>query len=115
MYWVGKAGNGEWNDIGNWSDVSGGLGGFCVPTRYDDVIFDNLSVVPAAGVKITNIPANFHNLTITNNAPSFTFTSTTIMNCYGSLNMRSNIVVSLDVYFLSKSLTEKITGVPNLT
>ncbi|MBK8705505.1 MAG: hypothetical protein IPN33_19390 [Saprospiraceae bacterium] len=38
LYWVG--GSGSWNDLTHWSLTSGGSGGECVPTPYDDVFFD---------------------------------------------------------------------------
>ncbi|MFN5417369.1 MAG: T9SS type A sorting domain-containing protein [Flavobacteriia bacterium] len=38
MYWVGGTGN--WNDVNHWSQTSGGIGGYCVPTKYDNVFFD---------------------------------------------------------------------------
>ena len=30
----------NWGDTANWSDTSGGTGGFSVPTNVDDVFFD---------------------------------------------------------------------------
>ncbi|MBB3695919.1 T9SS type A sorting domain-containing protein [Flammeovirga yaeyamensis] len=39
-YWIGS-GTSTWNDVNNWSDVSGGLGGFSVPSALDDIFFDN--------------------------------------------------------------------------
>lgn len=41
LYWVGGSGN--WNDPNHWSFVSGGAGGACVPTAYDNVFFDSQS------------------------------------------------------------------------
>ena len=38
-YWRGTTSN-SWGDTNNWSDSSGGAGGFSVPTSADDVIFD---------------------------------------------------------------------------
>jgi len=38
LYWVGDTGS--WNDPAHWSLTSGGVGGECVPTPLDDVIFD---------------------------------------------------------------------------
>ncbi len=40
-YWVGGLGN--WNDVSHWSLTSGGVSGGCVPTAFDNVIFDNNS------------------------------------------------------------------------
>lgn len=38
LYWVG--GEGNWNDVNHWAISSGGTGGECLPTVFDDVIFD---------------------------------------------------------------------------
>jgi hypothetical protein len=37
-FWVGESGN--WNDPSHWSDVSGGSGGYGVPTATDNVFFN---------------------------------------------------------------------------
>ena len=39
-YWV-ATGASNWNNTANWSNVSGGAGGFSVPGVADDVNFDN--------------------------------------------------------------------------
>lgn len=41
LYWVG--GDGVWDDMANWSLVSGGAGGECIPTIIDNVFFDDNS------------------------------------------------------------------------
>jgi gliding motility-associated-like protein len=41
LYWVG--GNGKWSSSQHWSLTSGGTGGECMPTLYDDVFFDGNS------------------------------------------------------------------------
>ena len=41
LYWVN--GNGSWGDNNHWSISSGGIGGECIPTKFDNVIFDVLS------------------------------------------------------------------------
>jgi gliding motility-associated-like protein len=41
LYWV--EGSGDWNDEAHWSLNSNGLGGSCIPTPLDTVIFDQLS------------------------------------------------------------------------
>jgi hypothetical protein len=40
-YWIG--GSGDWNDQNHWSATSGGAGGACVPTVYDDIYFNAAS------------------------------------------------------------------------
>ncbi|MBN2174271.1 MAG: gliding motility-associated C-terminal domain-containing protein [Bacteroidales bacterium] len=53
LYWVG--GNGNWNEPLNWSDFSGGPGGYCIPTPYDTVIFDHNSFSEADQVVKINL------------------------------------------------------------
>ena len=52
-YWV--LGTGTWSstNTANWSDSSGGLGGFSVPTAADDVYFDANSNVLATAFTVT--------------------------------------------------------------
>lgn len=43
LYWVGgtiTGGSGNWGDQANWSLLSGGIGGECIPTPNDSVFFD---------------------------------------------------------------------------
>jgi len=44
-YWVGNDVSHQfhWTDTAHWSDTSGGVGGFSVPTSSDDVYFDSNS------------------------------------------------------------------------
>ncbi|MCH8555528.1 MAG: gliding motility-associated C-terminal domain-containing protein [Schleiferiaceae bacterium] len=41
LYWVG--GTGVWEDASHWAATSGGVGGECIPTPADSVVFDNNS------------------------------------------------------------------------
>jgi len=50
-YWVG--GSGDWNDNSHWSTTSGGSGGACIPTVYDDVYFNAASGFTAASKTVT--------------------------------------------------------------
>jgi hypothetical protein len=50
-YWVGGAGTWNAANTANWSDTSGGAGGFSVPTSLDDVYFDAAS--NATGYTVT--------------------------------------------------------------
>lgn len=50
-YWIG--GSGDWNDQNHWSATSGGTGGACVPTVYDDVYFNAASGFTAASKTVT--------------------------------------------------------------
>ncbi|RNL51854.1 Ig-like domain-containing protein, partial [Pedobacter jejuensis] len=115
LYWVGAANDSEWNNQANWSATSGGPGGYCLPTKFDDVIFDSNSVIAGGVVRVTSNSASFHDITVQNNAQAFNFTrgSTvqTSMFCYGSWYMRSGMIVATDnTQFLSKDLGETITS-----
>jgi hypothetical protein len=50
-YWIG--GSGDWNDNTHWSTVSGGASGACVPTVYDNVLFDAGSGFTGASKTVT--------------------------------------------------------------
>lgn len=50
-YWVG--GSGDWNDNSHWSTTSGGTGGACIPTVYDDVYFNAASGFTAVSKTVT--------------------------------------------------------------
>ncbi len=41
LFWVDGTGN--WSDSLHWAPVSGGQGGYCIPSPVDDVYFDTLS------------------------------------------------------------------------
>ncbi|WP_118973252.1 T9SS type A sorting domain-containing protein [Taibaiella koreensis] len=50
-YWIGGAG--DWNDNTHWSTASGGTGGACIPTVYDNVYFDANSGFTASSKTVT--------------------------------------------------------------
>ncbi|PZF72758.1 T9SS type A sorting domain-containing protein [Taibaiella soli] len=50
-YWIGGAG--DWNDNTHWSATSGGTGGACIPTVYDDVYFDANSGFTSSSKTVT--------------------------------------------------------------
>lgn len=50
-YWIG--GSGDWNDNSHWSTTSGGTGGACIPTVYDDVYFNAGSGFTAGSKTVT--------------------------------------------------------------
>ncbi|MBK8365814.1 MAG: T9SS type A sorting domain-containing protein [Bacteroidetes bacterium] len=43
LYWVNGSGN--WGDSNHWSLTSGGSGGECIPSRFDDIVIDSLSQI----------------------------------------------------------------------
>lgn len=50
-YWIG--GSGDWNDNSHWSTTSGGTGGACIPTVFDDVYFNASSGFTAGSKTVT--------------------------------------------------------------
>jgi hypothetical protein len=50
-YWIG--GSGDWNDNSHWSTTSGGTGGACIPTVFDDVYFNAGSGFTAGSKTVT--------------------------------------------------------------
>jgi hypothetical protein len=94
-YWVGGAGTWDATTTTNWSDVSGGAGGFSAPTSVDNVIFNSAS--NAAGYAVTvGTNANAQDITIAGPASgSVTITSgaTAVINCYGSWTSAATGVV----------------------
>lgn len=84
LYWVGTAANKNWNEYdnsralataapyaSNWSATSGGPGGECIPTIFDNVMFDNGS--GSGNVVLDAIAGNKYDA----EARNFTYTKTT--------------------------------------
>jgi len=51
-FFVGVSGAKNWNDTANWSDTTGGAGGFSVPTSVDTVTFDASSLTGSCTLTI---------------------------------------------------------------
>ncbi|MEI6766977.1 MAG: T9SS type A sorting domain-containing protein [Bacteroidota bacterium] len=106
LYWVG--GQGNWYNVNNWSYVSGGAGGACVPGPTDNVYFDAGSHFTATLRTVTvDIPdARCKNMDWTGAAftPIFQAGSTSNnLHIYGSLTMNASMSwsYSAPVYFES--------------
>ncbi|MCX6274276.1 MAG: hypothetical protein NTV09_03610, partial [Bacteroidetes bacterium] len=103
LFWVGGTGN--WNDVNHWSTSSGGAGGSCVPSQFDNIFFDANSF-PSAGdsVKI-NVPTIYCNTMDWSaaNTPVLYSTSNIRLNLYGSLILNSSLIWAVlgDIYLLS--------------
>jgi hypothetical protein len=88
LYWVG--GGGSWTSLvkTNWSNVSGGTGGYAAPVQYTNVFFDGSS---GSGTVATNSTAVANSVDTTGS--SFTFTgSTTAPTIYGSFTLSATTV-----------------------
>ncbi len=93
LYWVGGTGN--WNDVNHWATSSGGPGGSCAPTQYDDVFFDANSF--SAGDTVYFNVSTAYCLTMdwsgATGAPLFYGTSYTVtLEVYGSLLLSPNMI-----------------------
>jgi gliding motility-associated-like protein len=112
LYWIG--GQGLWSDSSHWSLISGGFGGECMPSRYDDIYFDNNSgFIPNDSVFI-DIPIAYcrsMDWTGSLNQPMFTKQINTELHIYGSLTLIPNMYFQYDdvVKFLSTSNGNMIT------
>ncbi|MBE0636935.1 MAG: hypothetical protein IH598_00270, partial [Bacteroidales bacterium] len=103
LYWVGGTGN--WNDIAHWASESGGVGGYCLPTQLDNVIFDGNSFTQTGQAVYVDIAdAMCHNMDWSAAAfePTFTSLSNTYhLTIFGSLSLSPdmNFAFSGPVYF----------------
>ncbi len=87
-YWVGGTGSWSSTNTANWSDTSGGAGGFSVPTAADNVIFDAGS--DSGGiftVTMANTPRVCNDITISGLDFTMTLAGTSIgLTVSGSLS-----------------------------
>ncbi|MDJ1479522.1 PA14 domain-containing protein [Cytophagaceae bacterium YF14B1] len=99
LYWVG--GNGNWGDPLRWSTNSNSVGGACIPTPVDDVVFDNSSF-SAGGQKVTlNITnATCRNMTWVNGAIPAT---TTLAMGSNPLEINGNLALAPNLTMTSTS------------
>lgn len=110
-YWVGGTGN--TNDTAHWSDVSGGAGGFSVPTSADNAIFDAASNATAYTVTV-NAAFNCLDLSLAA-APSgsgtITLSGSGAVSCYGSLLLLAGMTWSFTglITFKATSTGKTIT------
>jgi len=108
LYWVGNSGN--WDDPNHWSFTSGGAGGACVPSPFDDVFFDQNSFSSADKIVTINCKNAFcRDMTWTGvtNHPALAGTNMTNLNIYGSLRFSQ----AMNLTFLGKTYFKSfVTG-----
>ena len=107
-HWVGGSGN--WHDAQHWSRVSGGEGGAAIPSKEDNVYFDEHS-----------FPQNTPYVTITEdafcknmnwakarNCPAFSGSASTKLNIYGSLVFMDKMINGFlgEIHFLANTVNE---------
>jgi len=90
-YWVGGTGVLDITTTTNWSDTSGGVGGFSVPVSVDTVIFDTLSSSTAYTVTFTPVGnSNFRFSSLTMGAPmsgNITWAGTALITAHSAINL----------------------------
>jgi alpha-tubulin suppressor-like RCC1 family protein len=90
-YWVGGSGN--WNNTAFWAEVSGGEGGFSVPTQNDDVFFDANSDVGSPFTVTVNVSAiNTRDFIVSGLDVNMTLdrSSLSTFNLFGSISLPSS-------------------------
>jgi gliding motility-associated-like protein len=109
LYWVGN--EGDWHDRQHWSLSTGGMGGECVPTAIDDVIFDANSfdgMWQRVGLRGSRSPI-CHTM-IWQNVPDFVAINDGELYLTGSLFLEENVDFQpWTLIFSSDSLQNKIT------
>jgi len=114
LYWVGGAGN--WNDPGHWSLSSGGTGGECIPTPFDNVFFDQNSGFSQLGQQVILNPSiafcKDMDWTGVLNSPNLVGFSYSKLYIYGSLKFvpGMNLTFNGDVYFKARTSGKTITS-----
>lgn len=88
-YWVGGTGTWSTTNTANWSDTSGGTGGFSVPTLSDDVFFDANSGTAPYTVTANNTSLACQNLDCTGFVG--TLNTGSMLNVYGNLVLNSTM------------------------
>ncbi|HRP91083.1 MAG TPA: PKD domain-containing protein [Edaphocola sp.] len=109
LYWIGNSGN--WTDPAKWSATSGGSTANCIPTQYDNVVFDANSFTGGGQTVTVNAQAYCKNMTWTSGLPSPTLVGSYQLDIYGSLTLSStmNLTYTGSIYFKSNSGNSTIT------
>jgi len=102
-YWVGGAGTWNTSSTTNWSDTSGGSGGFSVPASADNVFFDQ------AGTYTVTMTGNLFCQDLTVSAGTVTFAQGTSpsLSLYGSMSLLPDTVWSA---FMGITFSSFVTG-----
>ncbi|MBV6443676.1 MAG: hypothetical protein EPGJADBJ_05459 [Saprospiraceae bacterium] len=114
LYWVGGGGN--WNDVAHWSLSSGGAGGECIPTPFDNVFFDQNSGFNTSGEEVSiNVAIAFcHTMDWTGvaNTPVLGGNSLNRLFIFGSLTFVSGMDLAFggEVHFMARTTGKVITS-----
>ncbi|MCB0602043.1 MAG: gliding motility-associated C-terminal domain-containing protein [Saprospiraceae bacterium] len=113
LYWVG--GTGIWHDPAHWSLTSGGPGGECIPTPFDNVFFDDQSFTgPNQQVSYApqNYVVNFKNL-LWSGPPASTTMTMDDMHAYGSFELRTDLTLYMNELYLKGDLQDNVLDMRN--
>ena len=114
LYWVG--GGGDWNDAVHWSLSSGGAGGECIPTPFDNVFFDQNAGFALAGEQVNiNVPVAFcQNMDWTGvlNSPDLTGDYQNKLFIFGSLKFVPDMALAFngEVHFMAHTTGKTISS-----
>jgi hypothetical protein len=113
LYWVGGTGN--WNDPSHWSTTSGGTGGSCLPTFYDNVFFDANSFSNSGDDVTINVPTAYCvNMDWTGALHNPVFNANGSVEIHGSLTLIDSMTVHGGNFnFLSALPSNTITSAGN--
>jgi hypothetical protein len=108
LYWVG--GTGFWSDPAHWSTTSGGAGGSCLPTLYDNVYFDaNSFSTTGQDVEIDVATAYCVDMDWTGALYHPLFTSNNVLQLYGSLTLIDSMQIGYSNFVFRSNSPETIT------
>ena len=119
LYWVG--GSGDWNDNAHWSANSGGSGGYCVPFKADNVIFDdNSGFAPGNNIVTTTTNTWCNDMTWTGIASPAIFneSGSYTLEVYGSVVLDPAVTMNAGLLFkgtAASTLTTNGAGLGNLS
>jgi gliding motility-associated-like protein len=111
LYWVGGTGN--WNNSAHWDTISGGPGGACVPSPFNNVFFDSKSFTAINQTVTVNIGnAVCRDMDWTGSKFTPAFTGSNDIRIYGSLTMVPNMHWDYtgQVYFEATTSDKTITS-----
>ena len=118
-YWVG--GEGNWSDTSHWSYSSGGAGGACLPTPFDNVYFDASSFNSNGDTVFIDCFNAFSKDMDWSNAtlnPSLAGKENKRLRIFGSLTLKDSSTMSLDykgeTFFSSKNQGNAIYSAKNI-
>jgi len=110
LYWRGNTGN--WDDATHWSTTSGGPAGTCIPSKYDNVVFDANSFTTISKIMTVNTTAYCKNMTWTGTISNAQWAGTAEIDIYGSLTLVSNMnrTYTGQIVFVSSATANTITS-----